>query len=124
MTTRVSADPAANSALRSLVREILVAPHLAGAAPPYIVEHRIDAVAVPVARDELDPLARSPVHTGGRLRGEPSAIDDELAAVRRLDDLDDEGVTDAIDLAIVKGTEDTAFTDAAAAALAEADDRS
>ena len=44
------------------------------------------------------------------------------AAERWLDDLDDEGTTEAIDRALADVPEDTAFTDAAAAALAEADD--
>ena len=45
------------------------------------------------------------------------------AAERWLDDLDDVGTTEAIDRAIADVPEDTAFTDAAAAALARADDR-
>ena len=45
------------------------------------------------------------------------------AAERWLDDLDDEGATDAINRVIADVPEDTAFTDAAAAALARADDR-
>jgi hypothetical protein len=45
------------------------------------------------------------------------------AAERWLDDLDDEGATDAINRAIADVPGDTEFTDAAAAALARADDR-
>ena len=45
------------------------------------------------------------------------------AAERWLDDLDDEGTTDAINRVIADAPEDTTFTDAAAAALARADDR-
>jgi metal-responsive CopG/Arc/MetJ family transcriptional regulator len=45
------------------------------------------------------------------------------AAERWLDDLDDAGTTEAIDRAIADVPQDTAFTDAAAAALARADDR-
>jgi metal-responsive CopG/Arc/MetJ family transcriptional regulator len=45
------------------------------------------------------------------------------AAERWLGDLDDEGVTDAIDRAIAEAPDDAAFTDAAAAALARTDDR-
>ena len=45
------------------------------------------------------------------------------AAERWLDDLDDEGATDAINRAIADVPEDTEFTGAAAAALARADDR-
>ena len=45
------------------------------------------------------------------------------AVERWLDDLDDEGITDAINRAIADVPEDTAFTDAAAAVLARADDR-
>jgi metal-responsive CopG/Arc/MetJ family transcriptional regulator len=45
------------------------------------------------------------------------------AAERWLDDLDDDGATDAINRAIAEAPEDTAFTDAAAAALAATDDR-
>jgi metal-responsive CopG/Arc/MetJ family transcriptional regulator len=43
------------------------------------------------------------------------------AAERWLDDLDDESTTAAIDRAIAGLPDDTAFTDAAAAALAERD---
>ena len=45
------------------------------------------------------------------------------AAERWLDDLDDEGVTDAINRAIADVPADTAFTDTAATALAGTDDR-
>ena len=45
------------------------------------------------------------------------------AAERWLDDLDDEGVTDAINWAIAEAPADNVFTDAAAAALARTDDR-
>ena len=45
------------------------------------------------------------------------------AAERWLDDLDDEGTTDAINRVIADAPEDTTFTDAAAAGLARADDR-
>jgi hypothetical protein len=45
------------------------------------------------------------------------------AAERWLDDLDDEGVTDAINWAIAEAQGDTGFTDAAAAALGRTDDR-
>ena len=45
------------------------------------------------------------------------------AAERWLDDLEDEGATDAINRAIADVPEDTEFTVAAAAALARADDR-
>ena len=44
------------------------------------------------------------------------------AAERWLDDLDDQGVTDAINQAIADVPEDTEFTDAATAALARGDD--
>ncbi len=64
------------------------APHLAGAAPMEIVEHRVDAAAVPVAGEEPDPLARGPAQAGRRLAGEARAVDDEIAAVGRLHDLD------------------------------------
>src|SRR5262245_39927286 len=64
------------------------APHLAAAAPEVIVEDRINAAAVPVARDEPDPFARGPTHAGWRLRREPPAVDDEIAAERRLHHLD------------------------------------
>lgn len=45
------------------------------------------------------------------------------AAERWLDDLDDEGATDAIDQAIAGLPQDTAFADAAASALARTEDR-
>ena len=45
------------------------------------------------------------------------------AAERWLDDLDDEGATDAINRAIAGAREDTAFTDAAAASLVGTEDR-
>ena len=42
----------------------LRAPHLAGAVPIEIIENRVDAPAIPVARDEPDPLARGPAPAG------------------------------------------------------------
>ena len=45
------------------------------------------------------------------------------AAERWLDDLDDEGITDAIDWALAGLPQDTAFTDAAASVLARSEDR-
>ena len=45
------------------------------------------------------------------------------AAERWLDDLDDQPITEAIDRAVASLPEDTAFTDAAAAALARSEDR-
>ena len=45
------------------------------------------------------------------------------AAERWLDDLDDEGATDAINRAIASAPQDTAFTDAAAASLVGTEDR-
>src|SRR5205809_2519401 len=65
------------------------APHLAGVSTPKVVEHRSDAVAVPVAGHEADGLARGPAETGRRHSGESNSVDDEDAAVGRLHDFDD-----------------------------------
>src|SRR6516162_11840265 len=64
------------------------APHLARAAAIEIIKHRGDAAAVPVARDEPDPLTRRPSQAGRRPCREPRAVDDEIAAVRGLHDFD------------------------------------
>src|ERR1700730_17600145 len=64
------------------------APGLAPAVAIEIVEHRHDAGAVPVAGEELDPLARRPAQAGSRSAREVRAVDDEIAAPRRLHDLD------------------------------------
>src|SRR5262245_38656919 len=64
------------------------APHLARAAAIEIIKHRGDAAAVPVARDEPDPLPRRPSQAGRRPCREPRAVDDEIAAVRGLHDFD------------------------------------
>src|SRR5262245_11322213 len=55
-----------------------------GVAPDVIVEHRFDATAMPVAGDQPDPLARDPALASPRPAHEPRAVDDEIAAVRRL----------------------------------------
>src|SRR5262249_30462587 len=64
------------------------APHLARAAAIEIIKDRSDAAAVPVACDEPDPFPRDPAETGRRPCREPRAVDDEIAAVRGLHDLD------------------------------------
>src|SRR6516162_4696920 len=64
------------------------APHLARAAAIEIVKDRGDAAAVPVARKEPDPFPRGPAETGWRPCREPRAVDDEIAAPRRLHDFD------------------------------------
>src|SRR5262249_5152658 len=64
------------------------APHLAGIATIEIVKERSDATAVPVAGDEPDAFACGPAETGRRPRRESGAVDDEIAAVGGLHDLD------------------------------------
>src|SRR5262249_56760529 len=64
------------------------APHLARAAAIEIIKHRGDAAAVPVARDEPDPLTRRPSQASRRPCREPRAVDDEIAAVSGLHDFD------------------------------------
>src|SRR5215831_21309824 len=64
------------------------ADHLAGVVAIDIVEHRLDAAAVPVALDQLDALARRPGEAGWTSANEAGAVDDEIAAPRRLHDLD------------------------------------
>src|SRR5262249_27182262 len=64
------------------------APHLAGVATIEIIKERSDAAAVPVARDEPDPFAGGPAETGRRPCREARAVDNEIAAVGGLHDLD------------------------------------
>src|SRR6266568_3039212 len=64
------------------------APHLAGVATIEVIKERGDAAAVPVAGDEPDAFARGPAETGRRPRREAGAVDDEIAAVGGLHDLD------------------------------------
>ena len=64
------------------------APRLAPAVASKIIEHRRDAVAVPVAGKERDPVARRPAEASRRHPGESNAVDDEVAAVGRLHDFD------------------------------------
>src|SRR5262249_57822324 len=64
------------------------APHLASVATIEVIKARSDATAVPVAGDEPDAFARGPAETRGRARREPGAVDDEIAAVGGLHDLD------------------------------------
>ncbi len=64
------------------------APHVARIVVPVIVKDGCDAVAVPVAVNEPDPLAGNPSQASGRHPGEVNSIDDENAAIGRLNDLD------------------------------------
>src|SRR5882757_9729110 len=70
-----------------LARELL-APSLAGAVAGEIIEGRCDALTVPVARNEPDALARGPAPASRVAAGEVGAVDDEIAAPRRLHHLD------------------------------------
>src|SRR5262245_60848105 len=62
--------------------------HLARAAPIEIIKHLSDASAFPVAFYVPYPFPRDPAETGRRPCREPRAVDDEIAAVRGLHDLD------------------------------------
>jgi hypothetical protein len=64
------------------------APHLARIVVAVIVEDGCDAVAVPVAVNEPDPIAGNPSQASGCHSGEVDSIDDEDAAIGRLNDLD------------------------------------
>src|SRR6266481_8933291 len=64
------------------------APHLAGVATIEVIKARSDATAVPVAGDEPDAFACGPAETRRRPRRESGAVDDEIAAVGGLHDLD------------------------------------
>src|SRR5947209_3567904 len=64
------------------------APHLAGVATIEVIKERGDATAVPVAGDEPDAFARGPAETRRCPRRESGAVDDEIAAVGGLHDLD------------------------------------
>src|SRR5215470_2729433 len=63
-------------------------PHIAGGATIEVIKARSDATAVPVAGDEPDAFACGPAETRRRQCREPRAVDDEIAAVRGLHDLD------------------------------------
>src|SRR5215471_13849358 len=64
------------------------APHIAGVATIEVIKARSDATAVPVAGDEPDAFACGPAETRRRARREAGAVDDEIAAVGGLHDLD------------------------------------
>src|SRR5215831_3003100 len=64
------------------------APHLARAAAIEIIKDRSDATAVPVPCNEPDAFPRGPAETRRRSRREAGAVDDEIAAVGGLHDLD------------------------------------
>src|SRR5215468_2771 len=63
-------------------------PHIAGVATIEVIKARSDATAVPVAGDEPDAFACGPAETRRRARREAGAVDDEIAAVGGLHDLD------------------------------------
>src|SRR5262249_56474655 len=62
--------------------------YVAGVATIEVIKARSDATAVPVAGDEPDAFACGPAETRRRQCREPRAVDDEIAAVRGLHDLD------------------------------------
>src|SRR5215467_1000230 len=64
------------------------APHITGVATIEVIKARRDATAVPVAGDEPDAFACGPAETRRRARREAGAVDDEIAAVGGLHDLD------------------------------------
>jgi hypothetical protein len=65
------------------------APHLARIVVAIIVKDGCDAVTMPVAVNEPDPLAGNPSQASGRHAGEADSIDDEDAAIGRLNNLND-----------------------------------
>jgi hypothetical protein len=63
-------------------------PHLTCVASVEIIKKRNNATAIPVACEKPNPLARHPSEAGRRDSSKPRAVDDEIAAIRRLHDFD------------------------------------